>query len=179
MKIDNLLMSIHNKDFDLEKRLEVRKYIPMETKKTIAQSIIYDCTSEESGVIRVDSVERYMSYVRHMITTHTNLEYTDEDYDKLCVTKYGEGTLLNAIMDCFADDAKECTRVLNLMTDDLVYDNSINVVIGKLLYSIGDSLGTFITGMKDKVGELGIKDVISGGKMDVKQLKDILNLIGK
>jgi hypothetical protein len=179
MKVQALLMNIKNKDFSLERGLEVKKYLPIEVKKTIAQAIIYDCTSEEAGVIKVDSVQRYMSYVRYMITTHTNLDYTDEDYDALCSTKYGENNLLNAIMDCFAEDAKECTRILNLMTDDLVYENSTSVIVGKLLYSINGSLGTFIKGMKDKIGELGVGDVVPEEGVNAKQLINILNTISK
>ena len=179
MKINDLLMSIHNKEFDIEKRLEVKKYLPMETKKAIAQSIIYDCTSEESGIVKIDSVERYMSYVRHMITTHTNLEYTNEDYDKLCSTKHGETNLLNIVMNSFSEDAKECTRILNLMTDDLIYDNSTSVVIGKLLNNLNDTLSSFIAGMQDKVKALGINDVVPENEVNANQLINILNMIKK
>ena len=73
MKVQELLANIKNKDFNLERGLQVKKYLPIELKKTIAQSIIYDCTDNESGATKVDSVQRYMSYVRYMITMHTNL----------------------------------------------------------------------------------------------------------
>lgn len=179
MKVQELLLNIKNKDFKLERGLQVKTYLPMEAKKAIAQGIIYDCTNEEAGVLKVDSVQRYMSYVRYMITSHTNLDYTDEDYDALCSTKYGESNLLNAVMGCFAEDAKECTRILNLMTDDLVYENSTSVIIGKLLYSLNGSLGAFIKGMKDKVGELGIGDAVPEEGVNAKQLINILNAISE
>ena len=44
MKVQELLANIKNKDFNLERGLQVKKYLPIELKKTIAQSIIYDCT---------------------------------------------------------------------------------------------------------------------------------------
>ena len=179
MKVQELLMNIKNKEFKLERGLEVKKYLPMEAKKTIAQAIIYDCTSDEDGIVKVDSVQRYMSYVRYMITTHTNLKYTDEDYDALCSTEYGETTLLNAIMKCFEADATECSRILNLMTDDLIYDNSINVVFGKLLFKLSDTLTSMISGMSDKIGELGIKDVIGGDGINAKQLMNVLGMLDK
>lgn len=78
MTVKELLMNIHNKDFNLERGLQVKKYLPIEAKKTIAQGIIYDCTNEEDGVIKVDSVQKYLSYVKYMITMHTNFAYTDE-----------------------------------------------------------------------------------------------------
>lgn len=176
MKINELMMSVHNKDFNLEKRLEVKKYLPIEAKKAIAQSIIYDCTSEESGITKVDSVERYMSYVRHMITTHTNLEYTDEDYDKLCSAEYAETTLLNAIMGCFDADAKECTRILNLMTDDLIYANSIEVAVGKFLYNINNSLSGLTEGLAGKLNAFDIANILPKD-INTEQFANILNMI--
>ena len=178
MKVQELLANIRNKDFNLERGLQVKKYLPIEVKKTIAQSIIYDCTDNEFGVAKMDSVQRYISYVRYMITTHTNLEYTDADYDALCSTKYGEVTLLNAIMGCFEEDAKECTRILNLVTDDVIYENSLNFSIGKLLYGIHNSLSSLTEGLNSKIEEFNLGDIASNG-INTEQLAGILNLINK
>jgi hypothetical protein len=178
MKVQELLINIKNKEFKLERGLEVKKYLPIEAKKTIAKGIIYDCTDDSEGVIKVDSVQRYMSYVRYMITTHTNLEYTDENYDALCSTEYGDTNLLNSIMDCFGDDAKECTRILNLMTDDLIYENSIEFTIGKFLNNINSSLGTLIGGFADKVNSFDLNNILPDG-VNADQFTNILNLINK
>lgn len=156
MKVNELLMSIHNKNFDLEKRLEVKKYLPMEVKKTIAQSIMFDCTTELDGAVQIDSVERYMSYVRHMITMHTNLEYTDADYDKLCSTEYNGTTLLNAIMKCFDVDATECSRILNLVTDDYMQAHSLENVVSQFLHNLNNMLGGLADGLTSKLDEFNI-----------------------
>lgn len=141
MKVQELLMSIHNKEFNLEKRLEVKKYLPIETKKTIAQGIIYDCTTNDGGSIRVDSVERYMSYVKYMITMHTNLQYTDNDYDVLCSTEYANTTLLNAIVNTFESDANECMRILDMMMDDYMQEMSIDFAAAKFLNNLNNIIG--------------------------------------
>lgn len=174
MKIAELLMNIKNKEFKLERGLEVKKYLPIETKKTIAQAIIYDCSSTEQGVIKIDSVERYMSYVRYMITTHTNLDYTDENYDALCSTTCGDTTLLNAIMDCFEADAKECMRILNLMTDDVIRENAIEFSVGKLLYNINNSLGDLTGEMKKKIDGFDINEAVVNGIKE-EQFNNVLN----
>ena len=171
MKINELLMNVHNKEFNLEKGLQVKKYLPMELKKTIAQGIIYDCTTEEDGFVRIDSVQRYMSYVKYMITMHTNLEYTDENYDVLCATMYGEKTLLNAIMDSFESDAKECSRILNLMSDDISYNNSIQATIAKFLFNLNGSLSEVIAKLHNKVDDENLNDV------DFEKLKKFLNVM--
>ena len=156
MKVQELLMNITNKEFKLERGLEVKKYLPIEVKKSIAQAIVYECTENENGAIKVNSVQRYLSYVRYMITTHTNLEYTDEDYDALCSTEYGETNLLNAIMDCFAVDAKECSRILNLMMDDIMQEISIEFTVAKFLNGLNESIG----GLAKKFGDFDMNAII-------------------
>ena len=161
MKVQELLMSIRNKEFNMEKRLEVKKYLPIEVKKNIAQGIIFDCTSEENGVIKIDSVEQYLSYVRYMITTHTNLEYTDEDYDVLCSTYYGDLTQLNALMQCFNDDAAECTRILKLMIADYMQNNSIQVLLGSFLHDVSNSIKGISGKLEGVIENDNLKKILS------------------
>ena len=160
MKVKELLMNIHNKDFNLERELQVKKYLPIEVKKTIAQGIIYDCTSEEGGVVKVDSVQRYLSYVRYMITMHTNLEYTDEDYDTLCSAEYIETALLNAIMSCFEADAKECSRILDLMTDDYMQEFTIESTVAKFLGGLSKSISGIADKINEQIGSIDVKSMI-------------------
>lgn len=167
MKVNELLMSIHRADFNMEKELQVKKYLPIEEKKLIAQGIIYECTEEVNGVIKVDSVQQYLSYVKYMILRHTNLEYTQEDYDKLCSTEYQDKTLLNAIMDCFVSDAKECTRIMNLMTGDHMQQNSMEFIVGKFLNNLNEML-------KEKLGEFDFNSVIPKD-VDTNKLVKFLN----
>lgn len=174
MKVQELLLNIKNKEFKLETGLQVKKYLPMELKKTIAQGIIFDCTDDSEGVIKVDSLERYMSYVRHMIIHHTNLEYTDEDYDTLCSTEYGEITLLNAIMNCFGSDAKECSRVLDLMMADYMQENTIEFTVArflnKLIYSIDDLTNI----LNSKIDGIDLKSMLPE-EVDMKQVMNFLD----
>lgn len=144
MTIKQLLMNIKNKDFNMELELQVKKYLPIEEKKLIAQGIIYECTSEENGVVKLDSIQQYLSYVKYMITRHTNLEYTYADYDVLCGTAYGESNILNAILDCFGADAQECSRLLNLMLDDKMRENSIEYSVGKLFNEIESTFSALV-----------------------------------
>lgn len=174
MKVKELLANIHNKNFNLEKSLQVKKYLPIEVKKTIAQGVIYDCTNEEDGVIKVDSVARYLSYVKYMITMHTNLEYTDEDYDVLCSTEYGETTLLNDIMETFKSDANECNRILGLMMDDYLENNAtenqIIVAINKFL----SGLAGIAKSIEEKVDNMNIDEILPDD-FDINKLNDFLN----
>lgn len=169
MKINELLMNIYNKEFNLERGLQVKKYLPMETKKTIAQGIMYECINDKDGAIKVDSVQQYMSYVKYMITMHTNLEYTEADYDKLCSTQYGETTLLNAIINCFGPDAKECDRILKLMCGDLMQNNSIEASIVKVMNVLVESLNSVTNNLNSKIGAIDMNSV------DFEKVKKIID----
>jgi hypothetical protein len=173
MRTQELLANIKNKEFNLEKRLDVKKYLPMEVKKTIAQGIIYDCTRDEGGVVKVDSIERYMSYVRYMITMHTNLEYTDENYDALCSTVYKENTLLNAIMKCFDADATECSRILNLVADDYMQERSIENTVSQFLYKIGTEVDSLSGILAEKVNEFNFSNMLPDG-YDVEKVNNFI-----
>lgn len=175
MKVQELLMSIHRKDFNLEKELQVKKYLPIEEKKLIAQGIIYECTENANGAIKVDSVQQYLSYVKYMILRHTNLEYNAEDYDKLCSTKYGETSLLNAIFDSFPEDAKECSKILNFMMEDLMQENSINFVVAKFLNNLNLKLETVMDTINAKTQELNLDSIIPSDA-DLGQIKRFLDL---
>lgn len=169
MKINELLMAIHRKDFNMEKELQVKKYLPIEEKKLIAQGIVYECTEEVNGVIKVDSVQQYLSYVKYMILRHTNLEYTFEDYDALC-----SNGLLNGIMECFGEDAQECSRILNLMMDDYMQESTIEFTVAKFL----DNLSGIVEGLAEKlnsqVENMNLSSVIPKD-MDANKLANFLN----
>lgn len=169
MKIQELLMAIHCKDFNMEKEIQVKKYLPIEEKKLIAKGIIYECTEEVNGVIKVDSVQQYLSYVKYMILRHTNLEYTPEDYDILC-----SNNLLNDIMECFGEDAQECSRILNLMMDDYMQESTIEFTVAKFL----DNLSGIVEGLAEKlnfqVENMNLSSVISKD-MDANKLANFLN----
>lgn len=154
MKINELMMAIHRKDFNIEKELQVKKYLPIEEKKVIAQGIIYECTENVDGIIKVDSVQQYLSYVKYMILRHTNLEYTQEDYDKLCSTVYGETSLLNVIIGSFQGDANECNRILNLMINDHINNNTAENQIVVAVNQFLSGITHIVESMGDKVTDM-------------------------
>lgn len=176
MKVQELLMNIHRKDFNIEKELQVKKYLPIEEKKLIAQGIIYECTNEEDGVIKVDSVQRYLSYVRYMITMHTNLKYTDADYDVLCSTEYQDTTLLNAIVKTFESDANECNRILGLMMNDYLDNNATENQLIMAVTQLVNGLVGITNTLEKKVADIKLDDILPQG-FDINKLNDFLNKV--
>lgn len=174
MKVQSLVENIKNNNFDLKAELEVKEYLPIELKKTIAQGIIFACTDDSEGVIRVDSVQRYMSYVEYMINHHTNLEYTEEDYDVLCSTEYEDTNLLNAIMECFGSDAKECSRILDLMMNDYMQDNTVEFAVTKFLNGLLNSLDGIADMLNGKIDDFDLKSMVPKD-VDLKQVMSFLD----
>lgn len=156
MKVQELLLNIKNKNFNMEKELAVKEYLPIQKKQAIAQLIINECTENIDGVIKLNSIKQYMAYVRYMILMHTNLDYSDEDYDALCSTEYENTTLLNYIMAYFGLDAEECSRILNLMLDDYMRENSIEVVIGKFFNGLTNNINSFASSL----GNINLKGIL-------------------
>ena len=173
MKVQELLTNINNGDFNLEANLQVKKYLPIELKKTIAQGIIFDCTDDSEGMVKVDSVQKYMSYVKYMITYHTNLEYTDEDYDVLCSAEYLDGNLLDAIMYCFENDATECQRILDLMMNDYLHNNTIEGAVITLFNELTISMNRITTVLNDKINNFDLKSMLPEN-LDMKQVAEFL-----
>ena len=169
MKINELMANVHRKDFDMEKELQVKKYLPIEEKKLIAQGIMYECIEEVDGALKVDSVQKYLSYVKYMIVRHTNLEYTPGDYDTLC-----SNGLLNEIMECFGDDAKECSRILNLMMDDRMHEMSIEFTVAKFLGNLAHELGGLSEQFSQKIDNMDFNSVIPKG-IDANKLANFFN----
>ena len=170
MKVKELLENIKQDNFNLADALQVNKYLPIDVKRTIAQSIIFECVSDDLGAIKVDSVQKYMAYVRHMVTTHTCLEYDDADYDALCSAEYDGGSLLDAIFKCFERDADECEMILDFMLDDYMHELSIESSIAK----IANNICELANKIADKIDGVDLENLIPQG-LDINKINGFLD----
>ena len=170
MKVQELLEKINSDHFDFENELDIKKYLQIDVKKTIAQGIIYECTEMVDGIYKMDSVQRYLSYVRYMITMHTNLEYSDEDYDILCSTEYLGARLIDRIMNYFEDDAKECKKVLEFMMDDYMREIGLEHNIANFLNGLNATISNFV----NKLNIESLQSMIPNN-IDMSKLSTFLN----
>ena len=170
MKVQELLMNIKQDNFDLENALEIKKYLPIEVKKTIAEGIVYECLENIDGVAKINSVQKYLSYVRYMITMHTNLEYTDNDYDAICSAEYHGARLLDAIIKCFENDAKECKKILNFIVGDYKNEASLESSVFKFL----NGLNIVVSKFANKIEDVDVKSLIPDN-VDMDKLGTFLN----
>lgn len=162
----------------LRKELEVKEYIPFADKRELCKAVIDACCVKEGGLVKVDSVSRYIIFTISIISAYTNLEFSSgedydslDEYDMLC-----ESGLLNQILALIGDEYAACNNMLNMMMDDVIANNNtVEAVFGHTFGKVSDSLDNLIDAFADKVAEMEL-DL---SQIDIEPLKGILNLIPK
>jgi hypothetical protein len=171
-KIVNTKINEHAVSDYLREVLEIKTYIPFREKRAVVEMVVAQNITEEDGIKRSDSINQYVSFVTAMITLHTNLEFSEDpvtDYDLLA-----ESGLLPQIIAEFKTSYDECDILLKMALTMELEDNNINVLVGKFLNGILqriDGVGGLI---KDKLGDLNLKDILG---QDIKP-EDIAKLQG-
>lgn len=162
----------------LKKELELKEYIPFADKRELCRAVIDACCTREGGLIKVDSVSRYIIFTISIISKYTALEFSSgeeydslDEYDMLC-----EAGLLNPILALIGEEYAACNNMLNMMMDDAIANNNTaEAVIGHNLSKVSDSLDELIDAFADKVREMEL-DL---NQIDIDKYKGILDLIPK
>lgn len=165
----------------LKTELELKEYIPFADKRELCRAVIDACCTKEGGLIKVDSVSRYIIFTISIISKYTALEFnSDEEYDSL--DEYDmlcEAGLLNPILALIGDEYAACNNMLNMMMDDVIANNNtVEAVLGYNLGKVSDSLDGLIEAFAEKVEEMELDlSQIDIEKFD--KLKGIFDLIPK
>lgn len=140
----------------LKEKLEIKDYIPFAEKRELCEKVLNACnTKDENGLVKVDSVSRYILFTILIISKYTNLEFSagDDEYDSL--DEYDilcQSNLLNPILDVIGGEYITCNNMLNMMMDDVVANNNtIENVVGTTLNKISEYVGDFVAVLGDKV----------------------------
>lgn len=115
---------------NLAQTLEIKEYIPFTKKRELCSNVIHACNKidERTGVVKVDNIERMITFQIATISAYTNLEFSaDEDlevgsnqeYDMLC--RHG---LLKSIFDLFEVEYNDCLEMLETMQADLIANSN-------------------------------------------------------
>ena len=155
-KIQNTKLNEHAVSDYLREKLEVKTYLPFAEKRDLCERVLNACnTVDDSGLVKVDSVSRYIVFTISIISQYTNIEFSsgDEDidsldeYDMLC-----ESRLLNPILEVIGEEYATCNNMLNMMMDDIISNNNtIENVVGFVLGKISDSADNLIVALANKV----------------------------
>lgn len=144
----------------LRNELGIKTYIPFAEKRELCKAVIDACnTRDNSGLVKVDSVSRYILFTISVISKYTTLEFSSgeneeydslDEYDMLC-----EVGLLNPILALIGDEYATCNNMLNMMMDDVIANNNtVEAILGHNLCKVSDSLDDLIGTFADKVAEM-------------------------
>ena len=162
----------------IKKELGIISYLPFAEKRELCKNVLDACCTKEDGLVKVDSITRYIIFTISVISKYTNLEFSSgeeydslDEYDMLC-----EARVLNPILALIGDEYEACNNMLNMMMDDIVSNNNtVEAVIGRELGKLSDSLDDLISTFADKVEEMEL-DL---SQIDIEKYKGLLDLIPK
>ena len=165
----------------LKKELEIKDYVPFVEKRELCANVLSVCNKkDENGLVKVDSVSRYIVFTLSIITKYTNIEFSSgkdsefdslDEYDMLC-----QSGLLNPILDVIGTEYTTCNNILNMMMADVeANNNTIENVVASVLGRVGDSIDDFITVLADKVDELNL-DL---NQVDISKFKGLIDLLSQ
>lgn len=162
------------------KKLIKTRYLPVLEKRQLAELVYANSTEIENGVVKVDSLSKYLIFTLLMLTRYTNLEFsvdekgaaTEEairEYDALC-----ENGLLNPIIAEFQEDYARANEIMNyVFQDNIAVNNTVESVIGKTADGILNILDGFINVLSDKVSEMDL-DL---SNVDMSQVENVMKLL--
>lgn len=163
------------------KKIIKTKYIPVLEKRQLAELVYENSTEIENGIVKVDSLSKYLIFTLLMLTNYTELEFTvDEtgaateaaiaEYDALC-----EAGLISKLIAEFQEDYARANEIMNyVFQDNLAVNNTVEAVVGKVANGLLDIIGGFADRLGDKVGEMNL-DL---SEIDMSKLDGLMNLLG-
>jgi hypothetical protein len=164
----------------IKKELGVKEYLPFAEKRELCKVVLDACCTKEDGLVKVDSVTRYIIFTLSVLSRYTTLEFSSgedaeydslDEYDMLC-----ESHLLDIIIAVLGDEYTACNNMLNMMMDDIMTNNNtVEAVLGHALGKVSDSLDDLIGAFADKVGEMKL-DL---SQIDINKYKGLLDLLPK
>jgi hypothetical protein len=165
----------------IKKQLEAKNYLPFADKRELCKMVLDACcTKDESGLVKVDSVSRYILFTISVISKYTNLEFSSDldaeydsldEYDMLC-----EANVLNIILAVLGDEYASCNNMLNMMLDDIIANNNTTeAVLGHALGKVSDSLDDLISALAEKVEKMEL-DL---SQIDIDKFKGLIDLLPK
>lgn len=183
MKIMEFIESVKknpNQATAIYKKLIKTRYIPVLEKRQLAELVYENSTEIENGVVKVDSLSKYLIFTLLMLTRYTELEFsvdekgaaTEEairEYDALC-----ENGLLNPMISEFQEDYARANEIMNyVFQDNLAVNNTVEAVVGKTANYLLSVVDGFANILADKVDEMNF-DL---SNVDVEQVEKIFNLL--
>jgi len=165
----------------IRKELEIKDYVPFVEKRDLCENVLNICNEkDDNGLVKVDSVSRYIVFTISVISKYTNLEFSSgkddefdslDEYDMLC-----KAGLLDLVLEAIGAEYAVCNNVLNMMMADIVANNNtVENVIGHALGKIGNSVDGLIDVLSEKVEDMNL-DL---SQIDIDKYKGLIDMFAR
>ena len=171
MKINELIKNSNDKTFNLEKILEVKKYIPVIEKKNFVMDILATCTDEIDGCITVDKFKMNLYFGMKILGLYTNLE-VESNFEDM-VAQYDvlkESGLFDKSIGLFESEYIAIEAILYDELEMLLSQNSIDVQVVR----IANKINTVIDMIGDKLNGVDFNSILPEGT----DISELINMIG-
>lgn len=163
----------------IKEKLEIKIYLPFRMKRTLVETVVSQNVEWVDGLKRIDSINEYVGFIVAVLSAHTNLEFADDpvtDYDLLA-----ESGLLPQIIAEFQESYSECEVLLKMARAAELEDNNINAIVARFTDGILQKLDGVGEVLKDKLGNIDVKDILGGAfkQEDLVKLKGFLDRYNK
>lgn len=145
----NKMLKIEQLEAVLKKKLEVKEYISIKSKKDLVNDIVNECILYEDGIFKFNDIDKYICFTMRVIETYTNLELSndlEEEYDLLCESK-----LLESIINTFKKEYDDVNILLQMKCDYVLNNNTLSAQVGRFFDGILDKLDVFVDVLSNKV----------------------------
>lgn len=178
-KVQNTKLNEHAINDYLKKELEIKTYIPFREKRVLVEAVVAQNIEWVDGIKKIDSINEYVGFIVAVLSAHTNITWSEDpvaDYDMLA-----ESGLLPQIIAEFQESYAECEVLLKMARTYELEDNNINAIAARFINSILEKIDGVGEVLKDKFGNVDIKDVLGGNfkQEDLAKLKGFLDKYNK
>ena len=174
MTIKEFIKTIKETEIPVAELIDTKRYILSAEKIRLAKAVLDFSVEYNRGFVKFDSYAKHLSFIFNVVEAHTGLKFADDwaermqEYDILC-----ENDLLNAIIDTFRKDYEASLEVLEMMSNDMLADNSIEASVAKVTQSISENLDVLVGALSDKFEGLDVEKIIPKD-LDLNKLKRFL-----
>lgn len=172
MSKNNLLKDQQQLQEIAKKKLEVKNYLSIKTKKDLVESIANECVLYEDGVFKFDDIDKYICFTMRVIEAYTNLELSEDievDYDLLC-----ESGLLDIVIATFKKEYDEVNILLQMRCEYILSNNNIEAQVGKFLNGLLDKIDVISDTLANKIDGFSM-DKLPINESDLSKLLEFIN----
>ena len=153
----NKMLKIDQLQAVLKKKLDVKVYMSIKSKKDLVNAIVNECVLYEDGVFKFNDIDKYICFTMRTIEAYTNIELSEDlenDYDLLCESK-----LLDSIINTFKKEYDDVSILLQMKCDYVLSRNTTEVQLGRFLDGISEKLDVFIAALSNKINDFDINNL--------------------